>query len=126
VDGALNGLPLLPFALSDLVLRHAESLVFHSPVKMLASQANFTHIEGGSAVAVPASSHPAAPLAGWTTGNEALDLALELRRRRVRQKDLAEHLGVSAAFVCQLLRGAKKAPAGLLERARHFLAGGGG
>jgi hypothetical protein len=89
----------------------------------LASQANFTHIEGGHAVAVPASSHPAAPLAGWRTGNEALDLALELRRRNVRQRDLAKHLGVSRAFICQVLRGAKKAPAGLLERARHFLAG---
>jgi hypothetical protein len=88
----------------------------------LASQANFTHIEGGSAVAVPASSHPAAPLAGWSTGNEALDLALELRRCKVRQKDLAAHLDVSPSFVCQLLRGAKRAPAGLLERARHFVA----
>jgi len=92
----------------------------------LAGQANFIEIEGGTAAAPPPPSSPVAAPAGWKTGNEGLDLALELRRRKVRQKDLASHLNVSPAFVCQLLRGAKRAPAGLLERVRHFLAGAAG
>jgi hypothetical protein len=89
--------------------------------EQLASGANFADLPrvAGTTAPDPVASPGSAP--GWKTGLPALDLALEVQRHNVKQKDLARHLGVSPAFVCQVLKGLKRVPDEMLRKARDFL-----
>jgi hypothetical protein len=85
----------------------------------LACQANFSSIPGGAEVA------PTSTVVNRDgdrkSGRPGLDLAIALQRGKIKQKDLARHLGVSAAFVSQVLHGNKKPSEQLLQRARDCI-----
>jgi transcriptional regulator with XRE-family HTH domain len=53
-----------------------------------------------------------------------VDLRVRLRRAGLSQQDLAQHLGVSAAFLSAALSDKKPWPPGMRERAEAFVAGG--
>src|SRR5262249_19790152 len=90
--------------------------------EQLARGADFAHLPRGSGATAPRPVASPGLARRWKTGLPSLDLALEVQRHNVKQKDLAGHLGVSPAFVCQVLKGQKRMPEEMLQLAREYLA----
>ena len=74
---------------------------------------------------IPGSDNKEISNEGPLLGDANLDLKVRLRRAGLSQRALADHLGVSASFLSQVLKGKKHWPEGLKRRAEDFVAGNG-
>jgi hypothetical protein len=85
----------------------------------LATRTGFAEIPGGLVAPWPDTT-AAAPVA-VATGDVLLDLQVWMKTCRVTQKELAGRLGVSDAFVCQLLKRKKRIPPGTRRKVEALL-----
>ena len=102
----------------------------------IAERAGFSMIPGGAATG-PVTPPPTAPTSTTPTmasttvsnlmaekpGHAALNLSVAMRRARVTHQKLADHLGVSRAFITQILSGRRSWPSGMLASAQAYVAG---
>jgi hypothetical protein len=84
--------------------------------RLVAQRGCFSDIPGGVTAAT-------APESGPLLGDPNLDLKVRLHRAGLTQQNLARHLGVSAAFVSDVLNGKKHWPQGMRDRAEALIAG---
>jgi hypothetical protein len=87
--------------------------------QLLAAGAGFDQIPGGSVAPWP--DNTAAEPVAMATGDVLRDLQMWMKKCRVTQKKLAVRLGVSDAFVCQVLKRKKRMPPDMRKKVEALI-----